>query len=110
MVVVVEALDSRVPDRAIHPFDLAVGPRMIGFCGPVLEPIGFTVHVKAHLPGVGGVAVPSLLGELDAPRHYLSDQWRSNGSIGQDRVDTIWNGLEQMHQELPRCPPFQRFG
>ena len=96
MAVVVEALDGRVRDRAVplpgnclpanrelDGFDLAVRPAGIRLGPPVLDPVGLTDHVEAHWPRIDGVRVPGLLGELDAPRHCFSDQWRSNGSIGQ---------------------------
>ena len=66
MAVVMEALDGRVLDRAVHPFDLAIGPWMVGFGQPVLDPVGLADHVKAHRPGVNGLPVPRLLCELDA--------------------------------------------
>ena len=76
---------------------------MVWFGQPVLGPIYFADHVKAHLPRVCCVPVAGLFGELDAPRHCRSDQWRSYGSIRQDRVDAIGDGLEQTLEELPRC-------
>lgn len=35
--VVVVALDGRVLDRAVHPFDLTVGPRMVRLGQPMLD-------------------------------------------------------------------------
>ena len=66
VVVVVEALDRGVFDRPVHPPDLTVRPRLVGFGQPVLNPVGLADHVKAHWPGVDGVPFPGLLGELDA--------------------------------------------
>jgi hypothetical protein len=37
--VVMEAFDGGVLDGPVHPFDLAVGPRMIGLRQPVLDAI-----------------------------------------------------------------------
>lgn len=96
MAVEVEAFDGSVLDRAVHPLDLAVGPRMIGFGVAVLDPVGFTDHVESHLPGVDGVSGPGPLGELDAV-------------IGQDRVDPVRNHRQQVFQELPRRPPVGLF-
>jgi len=70
---------------------------------PVLKSVGIADPVETHAPGIDRVSVSRLLGELDAPRHCLSDQWRSNGSIGQDRVDVTGNGVEQLLKELPGC-------
>ena len=100
VVLVVEALDGRVLDRAVHALDLAVGPRVVRLGQPVLDPVCLADHVEAHRPGVDGVPVAGLLGELDAPRHCLSDRWRSNGSIGQDRVDLVGHGFEHVLEEL----------
>lgn len=101
MVVVVEAFDGRLLDGAVHPFDLAVGPGVLDPGQPVLDPMLFTAHVE-HVRDPGGgrpVGVARREGELDAPRHCLSDQWRSNGSIGKDGVDLVWNRLDQRDEE-----------
>jgi len=54
----------------------------------VLDVVGFADHVEAHLSREGGVAVARLLGELDAV-------------VGQDRVDLVRHGLQQLFEELP---------
>ena len=90
--VVVEAFDGGLFDRAVHALDLAIGPRVVGLGEPVLDAVGLTDHVEAHRPGIDGVAVPGLLGELDA-------------IISEDRVDAIRDDLEQMFEELPRRFP-----
>lgn len=59
------------------------------FGQPVLDPIYFADHVKAHLPRICCVPVARLLGKL-------------NPVIIQDRVDAIGDGLEQTLEELPR--------
>lgn len=46
MVVVMEALDSCVFDRAVHPFDLAIGPWMFDLRQPMLDAVLFTSHVE----------------------------------------------------------------
>ena len=46
--VVVEAPDGRVLDRAVHPLDLTVGPRMTRLGQAVLDVIRVTDHLKAH--------------------------------------------------------------
>ena len=89
VVVVVETFDGGFLDCAVHSFDLAVGPGVVGLSQPVLNPICFTDHVEAHRTGVDGVPVPRLLCELNAPRHCLSDQWRSNSSIGENGVNVV---------------------
>ena len=87
-----EAFDGRLLNRAVHPLDLTVGPRMVRLGKPVLNFIGFADHVKAHLARPGGVAAAWLLGELDA-------------IVGQDRVNAVGHGFQQMFEELPSRPP-----
>ena len=85
---VVEPFHSRVLDRPVHSLDLTIGPRVVGLGQPVLDPVGFADHVEAHRPGIDGVAVPRLLGELDA-------------IVGQYSVDLIRDCFEHVLQELP---------
>ena len=54
----------------------------------MLDPDGFADYVKTHWPGIDGVAVPELLGELDAV-------------IVENGVDPIGHGFQQMLEELP---------
>lgn len=88
MIVVMEAFDGCVLDRAVHPLDLAVGPGMVRLGEAMLDVVGLADHVEAHLPREGGVPVAGLICELDAV-------------VGEDRVDPVGNGFEQMLQELP---------
>lgn len=88
MAVVMEPFDRRVLDGAVHPFDLAVGPWMVGLGQPVLNAVGLADHVEAHWPGVVGVSVPGLLCELDSV-------------VGQDGVDLMGHRFEHVKQELP---------
>ena len=89
MAFVVEAFDGRLLDRAVHPFDLSVGPRMVRLCEPVLDVVCLADHVEAHLARPGSVPVSGLLGELDAV-------------VGQDRVDSVRHRCQQVLEELPR--------
>ena len=48
--IIMIALDSRFLDRAVHAFDLSIGPWMIGLCQPVLDGIleaGAFKHMNA---------------------------------------------------------------
>jgi len=53
--------------------------------------VRYVDHVEAHLARPGGVSVASRLAERVAV-------------ISQDRVDAVRHGLQQVFQELPRCP------
>ena len=88
MIVVMEAFDGRVLDRAVHSLDLAVGPRVVGLCEAMFDPVGLTDHVETHGPRINGVAVPRLLGEL-------------NAVVGENGVDLIGHCFEHVLQELP---------
>jgi len=79
-------------DGALHPFDLAIGPGMIGLGEAVRNPVCLADHVEAHRPGVDGVPVPWLLCELDA-------------IVGEDRMDLVGHDLEHMLKEFPSCLP-----
>ena len=85
-----EAFDGRVFNCSVHAFDLTIGPWVVWLGQAMLDSIGVTDHVKAHLPGISGVSVPGLVGELDAV-------------IGQPGVDAERHVLQQMFEELPRC-------
>jgi len=61
-----EPFHRRVLDRPVHPLDLAIGPWVVGLSQPMLDPVGLAGHVEAHRPGIDGVAVPGLFGELDS--------------------------------------------
>ena len=74
MAVVVEAFDGRLFNRTVHPFDLAVGPRMVRLRQAVFNPIGLANHVKAQWARIDGIAVSRLLGELDAPSRQIASQ------------------------------------
>jgi hypothetical protein len=65
---------------------------VVRFGEPVLDVVPLADHVEAHLTRPGGVPVAGLLGELDA-------------IVGQDRVDAVRYGLQQVFEELPRRPP-----
>lgn len=65
---------------------------MVGLCQAVLNPVGLADHVEAHGPGVDGVPVPGLLGELDAV-------------VSENGVDLIGYSFEHVLQDLPGCLP-----
>jgi hypothetical protein len=60
---------------------------MVGLGQVVPYPVGFADHVETHWPGIDGVAVPGLIGELDAV-------------IGENGVDPIGYGFQKMLEEL----------
>ncbi len=88
MGLVVEALHGRLFERAVHPLDLAVGPRMVWLGEPVLDVMGAADLIEAvdavHRAGAG--AVLGQLGELDAV-------------VGQHRVEIVGTGGDQRLKE-----------
>lgn len=78
-------------DGADQPLDLSVGPRMVRLLQTVLDAVCLADHVEPHLARPGGVAVTKLPGELDAV-------------VGQNGVDAVRHGLQQVFEELPCCP------
>lgn len=88
VVFVMEALDRRVLDRAVHALDLAIRPRVVRLGQSMLDTVGLTDDVEAHWPGIDGVPVSGLLGEL-------------NAIIGQYGVDLKGHSFENVLQELP---------
>jgi hypothetical protein len=83
VVFVVVPLYRNVLDRAVHPFNLAVGPRMIGLGEAMLNAVCFADHVEPHWPRIDCVPVPGLLCELDA-------------IVRQYRVDFVGHGLKEV--------------
>ncbi len=84
---VVVALDGGVLDGAVHPFDLAIGPR-IGLGKPVFDAVfaaDLIEAVYAHARGPA-VAVLRQVGELDAV-------------VREDGVQVVGDGLDQRFQE-----------
>jgi hypothetical protein len=63
VVVVVKAFDGCVLDRAVHAFDLAVGPGVFDLGQPVLNLMLAADPVEDVLEGIN---VPIMIGELDA--------------------------------------------
>ena len=113
VVIVVEALDGRVLDGAVHAFDLAVRPGMFRLGQPLFDVELGAGAVEGMCPGklalcdgfpdLGNDRTGAAGGrELDAPRHGLSDPWRSNGSIGKNSVGAVGDSGDKMAQEIAR--------
>src|SRR4051794_32359799 len=91
VIVVVIAFDGCVLDRAVHSFDLAVGPGMIDLGESVFDTVLAATqseHVR-HIWRVRPICVSRRQPELDA-------------IIGEHRMDFVGNGFDQGDQE-GRC-------
>jgi hypothetical protein len=86
--VLVKALHGYFLDSAVHSLGLAICPRLVGLGEPMLDPVRFADQGEAHWPGIDGVPVSGLLCEF-------------NTVIGENGMDLIGHGLEQVLQELP---------
>ncbi len=93
--VIVEPLHSCLLDRAVHPLDLTIRPRMVWLGQSVFDPVGLADHIEPHWPRMDGVSVSGLFSELDAV-------------ICQDRVDFVRHGFKHMLQELPSSASIRR--
>jgi hypothetical protein len=67
-------------ERAIHPFHLAIGPRMVGFGQPMVNPVCTTDAIKDM---VKGIAITLPIGKLDAV-------------IGEHRLDLVGYSSNQV--------------
>jgi len=70
--VVMIAFDSGLLDRAVHPFDLAVGPRVPDLGEAMFDAVLSTAHVE-HVGDVAGsrpIGISRREGELDAIAHW----------------------------------------
>ncbi|MEO1912055.1 MAG: hypothetical protein ABGX10_16705 [Paracoccus sp. (in: a-proteobacteria)] len=83
-VVVVEAFHGRVPDRSVHPLDLAIRPRMLYLCEFVLNCM-LAAHAVSDM--FEGTCNAGLVCKLDA-------------AGVQHRVQTLRNSSSQIMQEL----------
>ena len=84
MIVVMEAFDGRVLDRAVHPLDLAIRPRVLHLCQPVLD-LMFPAHTVKDV--FEGACVAASVCELDTV-------------VGQHSVQPVRNGSDRVAQEL----------
>ena len=88
MAVIVIAFDGGLLDCPVHPFDLAIGPGMLDFGKPVLDPVLIAAQIE-HVRHTGrsrALGVSRREGELDA-------------IVGQHGVDFVGHGFDQGDQE-----------
>lgn len=88
MVVVVEAPYGRVLDGSVHPFDLAICPRVLDLGQSMFDAVLPAAHVE-HIRDKGcrrPVVITRRDGELDT-------------IIGEDGVDLVGNRLDQRDEE-----------
>ncbi len=87
VVVVVEALDGRVLDGAVHSLDLTVGPGVLRLCGAMIDPC----FCAGELEGVGAEEFSVCQSFLDLRDRRASSARRRelDALVGQHRVDLV---------------------
>jgi hypothetical protein len=63
MALVVILFDGGLFERTVHPFHVAIGPGVVGFGQPVVNPVVLTDAIKDVVKGID-ISLP--MGELDA--------------------------------------------
>ena len=90
-------------DAPVEPLDHPVGLRRLRRGQAVLDALDCAERVELMLAcGRPLTQAEEPIRELLAPRHCLSDQWLSNGSIRKNGADTDWVGALQIPQEAAR--------
>lgn len=85
MAVVMEALDGCLFACPVHPFNLTMGPWMIGFRQTMFDPVGFADHFEAHGTRPRCISITRLLSELDP-------------IVGQDGMDPARDDAQEMFE------------
>ena len=90
--------NSSFLDRAIHAFDLAVGPRVVGLGEAVIDIVASTREFESVSPE----DLASGQGQLDVLRSRSGIARRSEvgAVVGENNMDAVGNGLDQFIQEL----------
>jgi hypothetical protein len=98
MTIVMVAFDGGVLDGAVHPLDLAVGPRVVRLCQSVLDAVLAADLVEAMDPVARGpsITIAWEVGELDA-------------IVSKNDVKALGHCFEQRFQERDRGRPIRLF-
>src|SRR4051812_28480517 len=103
MALVVEAFDGRILDRAVHAFDLAVGPWVPWLCRSVVD-IGLGASM---FEGVRPYDFSRRHGFLDQRNGRAAGTWgrELNAVVGKHCVDLVRDSIKKMAQEIggDRC-------
>jgi hypothetical protein len=99
---VVEALDGGFFERAIHAFDLAVGPRVFWF-GEAVVDVGFGA---GELEGMSAEAFSVLESEFDlgGSRTTIAGRGDVDSVVGEHTMDRTGDGGEERVQKVGRNP------
>ena len=103
MGVVVEALDGGFLERAVHAFDLAVGPRVARFGKPMID----VVLGTGVFEGVGAERLCAVHGTpyLRGGRADIPGRGKMRSVVCQHGVDGVGHGLDEGAQEVSGDAP-----
>ena len=102
VVVVVEALDSRLLDGAVHSLDLTVGPRVLRLRGAMIDPCFCAGELKSVRPEEFSLCQSFL--DLRDRRASGTRRRELDAVVGQHRVDLVGHGFEETTEEVGRDP------
>ena len=100
------AFDGGVLDRAIHPLDLAIRPRMLWLRQPVVNIIGGAGIFEGMRSE--GLLLGDHLPDFHRRPGVASGIGEVGSVIGKDRVDLVRDGLNQPTQEVCGVAPRDR--
>src|ERR1700730_14048069 len=104
---VVESLDRRLLDGAVHALDLTVGPRVLGLGEAMID----VVLRASEFEGVSAEDLVPLEHGLDLGRSPAIAAGLSEvgAIVGQDRVDFVGNGFDKGSEEVCSDAPGRLF-
>ena len=98
VVVVMETFDGCVLDGAVHAFNLAIRPRVLGFGRPVLDAQGRTGVFEGVRPD--GFALGEGFGNQVCCRSASTGCGEMGAIIGQHDADLVRHGFDKVPQEI----------
>src|SRR5215475_9717430 len=100
---VVEALDGRILDGAVHPLDLAIGPGVLGLGQTMIDVVASARHLEGGSPE-WLAALKHAFDIGDRPTFALGIG-EVGPVVGEDGVDLVGDRFDEMQQEVSRNPP-----
>ena len=100
---VVEALDGRILDGAVHPLDLTIGPGMFGLGKTMIDVVASTSHLEGRSPE-WLAALKHAFDIGDRPTLALGIG-EVGPIVGQHGMDLVGDRFDEVQQEVSRDPP-----
>jgi len=103
MCFVVEALDGRILDGAVHPFDLAIGPGVLGLGQTMIDVVASTRHLEGGSPEwLAALKHAFDIGNRPTLALGISEV---GPVVGEHGMDLIGDRFDEVQQEVGRDPP-----